>query len=198
MATNYRFAREMRRRRAALWPAVRRELQWAEGLCMMAFHNLSGPWHPEVIAVDASWRGGGAVSARLPPGQLRDLGRYNERRRFSREDEERHAPRTSSLSLMSREPVDLAQSRPSKQVRRVPPGPREVWLGTGLGFGRIAGSAESHKRSLKVWPSCGGEAQAPGWPRLRCLARHLVARHSSDWAAAHSGRRLPLCAVAAV
>lgn len=127
MAASYRFAREMRGRRAPLWPAVRRELRWAKGLCMMAFRNLSAPWHPEVIAVDASWWGGGAVSARLSPEQVRELGRYNERWRFSREDEERLAPRTSSLSSMSPEPLDLAESRPSQQILRVPPVPREVW-----------------------------------------------------------------------
>lgn len=156
MAASYRFAREMRGRRAVLWPAVQRELRWAKGLCMMAFRDLSAPWHPEVLAVDASWWGGGAVSARF---DCRGARAWKAQRALALLAGRRRAAGASHLVARSRDPGGSRSTLGSRVPRSTPSEfrPCRVMSGivSGPGWARTGGVAESRRPSSRGGHSCG-------------------------------------------
>ena len=85
-----------------LWPEVRRELRWASALLCLIRKDLAAQWSPRVHATDASMWGRGICVTSRPLDEIKELGKMNERWRFSA-DEERQVV-SSGLDLGSQLP----------------------------------------------------------------------------------------------
>ncbi len=70
-----------------LWDEVRRELFWAASLIALVKRDLSSTWSDIVYATDASLWGRGIVSSKRNVEDVRRVGRYNDRWRFTAEEE---------------------------------------------------------------------------------------------------------------
>jgi hypothetical protein len=62
----YRFIETAHDTRFYIWPSVARELRTAVALAPLLFARISAPWHPHVLASDASLAGQGVCLAAVP------------------------------------------------------------------------------------------------------------------------------------
>ena len=146
----YAFCRQHRGRLGRVWCSVHRELKWVASLIMMAFRDMAAPWDEELLAVDASHWGVGVVSRSIPSEQARELGRYSERWRFSRQEEQWLAPRTSALDQQIRMIVPAESEKASNFVRQsVPEVPADLWVAHGFVLVLILGGEGKLKLFLK-------------------------------------------------
>eukprot|EP00971_Amphidinium_carterae_P241631 4797981-Amphidinium_carterae.1 len=58
-----------------IWPSVKQELRIFDAIACLIQQDLSSEWSPDVVMVDASPSGLGAVASRLPVDTVADLGR---------------------------------------------------------------------------------------------------------------------------
>lgn len=95
----------------SLWPAVRKELEWAAALLCFCRRDLAAPFDETIHAVDASEWGLGAVETKVEEAISRELSRYSERWRFASET---HAPCTDTEILCGSvgEKAQLVQGSP--------------------------------------------------------------------------------------
>ncbi|CAK0877963.1 unnamed protein product [Prorocentrum cordatum] len=78
----YQFSRKLRRRRAPLWPGVRRELRWAHALLPAIVTRSDLHWLPVVTSYDASEWGLGAAESLWGRADVGRVGRLRERARL--------------------------------------------------------------------------------------------------------------------
>ena len=83
-------------RREALWPGVVRELRASRALLPLLFRRLDTPWCDVVTCTDASPWGMGVVESVRDLETIAKAGRYNERWRCTRGEEERTTARTAA------------------------------------------------------------------------------------------------------
>lgn len=91
----YTFIRQHYHSPHRIWKSVRRELQIFISITPLIWRNLAAPWDSEVVAVDASTWGLGATSCDFSPSEVKDLGRFSERWRFT--NEQHYRPRASAF-----------------------------------------------------------------------------------------------------
>ena len=103
----YAFSDRIGLGRATLWPAVRKEIRWFIALLPLLFRRLDTPWCDVVTCTDASLWGMGVVESVRDLETIAKAGRYNERWRFTRGEEERTTARRAAMAAAARagEPV---------------------------------------------------------------------------------------------
>jgi hypothetical protein len=78
----YGFIKKFYCKEAVLWDSVKRELRIFDGLIPLLWRKLDAEWSSQVLCVDASTWGLGAVVAEVEPDQVREAGQYSERWRY--------------------------------------------------------------------------------------------------------------------
>ena len=140
---SYTFIAQRRHHNVKLWPSVKRELTWAAHLIHMSHRSLAAEWSPIVHCFDASWWGFGIVKKHVRKEVVRDTARRFERRRFTREHEDRwrtrhtdgdpaiRAPGETERNLKKISPCQRIKNEEEKQTTRVrvashPPCPEDL------------------------------------------------------------------------
>jgi len=76
----FMLGRDPQRRR--LWAGVVRELKWVASLIPSFATDVSLPWHPALVATDASTFGGGVCERTVDTNTVASVGRHSERWRY--------------------------------------------------------------------------------------------------------------------
>ena len=82
LGETYTFIHKFQGQTVPIWKSVRKELQTWEALSPLIVQDLCSSWSTDLIAVDASEWGLGAVMREAKLEEVRALGRFNERWRF--------------------------------------------------------------------------------------------------------------------
>ena len=88
----YSFVTDSYHFKQPLWMSCRREALIVVGILPLFIAPLGQPWCERVVVTDASPTGWGICQAVLPPEQVREIGKWNERWRFKRLDPSEWAP----------------------------------------------------------------------------------------------------------
>ncbi|CAK0826987.1 unnamed protein product [Prorocentrum cordatum] len=108
----YAFVRKCYDKETGLWPAVRRELEYWDGIAPLLWRSLRSPWTDELIVVDASEWGIGACAAPAPASLVQRLGHVSERWRWHHglagSAPRRHAGAAAAAAALAGDPADAA------------------------------------------------------------------------------------------
>ncbi|CAK0813222.1 unnamed protein product, partial [Prorocentrum cordatum] len=108
----YAFVRKCYDKETGLWPAVRRELEYWDGIAPLLWRSLRSPWTDELIVVDASEWGIGACAAPAPVSLVQRLGHVSERWRWHHglagSAPRRHAGAAAAAAALAGDPADAA------------------------------------------------------------------------------------------
>ena len=83
----YVFIRKEYTNMTLIWPEVRRELFWASSLICLVDRDLSAQWSTRIYATDASEYGRGVVATDRQLSDIKEVGKYVDRWKFSSEGE---------------------------------------------------------------------------------------------------------------